>query len=284
MSTSASLTTSASASKNGLSRICRSIAGLVTSAPTARACRRSALPVCFWICWRASLRRMPFPSMVTRLAPGLISSSALRRASRSFSMRSLRSPAGRVAESGRSGMIRGPSLVSAAIAASRVSGLSDPSRSRSWTTRSRKAASDASACARTRVLPTAGPAGAGHLRRSTNNHGHVVLIRVAFPGPCVRGADRSVVNQRASVRLPSRRDRRRGSGRASACQRSGPSAARSISASGLGIALAEGEVHRPADLLIEEDAAGESADARVEAQAQFAESSGAGSRSSIAIK
>ncbi len=187
------------------------------------------LRVCFWICWRASLRRMPLPSMVTRLAPGLISSSALRRASRSFSMRSLRSPAGSVAESGRSGRILGPSLVREAIAASRVSGLSAPSRSRSWTTRSRKAASDASACAGPGWSRPRARAGTGRRGRSTNNHGHVVLFRVAFPGPCVRGADRSVFNQRASVRLPSRRDRRRGSGRASACRRSGPSAVRRYS-------------------------------------------------------
>ena len=44
---------------------------------------------------------MPLPSRVTRLASGLMSSSALRKAARIRSSRSLRSPAGSVAGSGK---------------------------------------------------------------------------------------------------------------------------------------------------------------------------------------
>ena len=49
-----------------------------------------------------------------------------------------------------------------------------------------------------------------------------------------------------------------------------------VDAPGLGVALAEGEMDGPADLLVVEDAPGEAIDAAVEPQPQLAEPPGAG--------
>ena len=146
--TSASRATRSSASWNGRSRMSRSNAGLVTSAPSCS--RRSviALPVCFWSWLMASLSRIPLAWIVTLLAPVFISPSACSRAARTRSSRSLRSLLATPAGSGKSGKTRAPSLINRDWASSRASGLGSSSRSTSCSTRSRSAASAVWACPR----------------------------------------------------------------------------------------------------------------------------------------